>query len=872
MAARVLHMPLAALCAVTEDQIIWLSWVGPGAVDLPALPQSSPRGIPLIEDAIRHPRAHVAHVVLDTVGDGGYAEHPLPGGASTRFCAASPLLDPGSGVAVGALCVMDTAPRGEPLDAAQVEFLADFAALAMSELHLWHWRTRAEFLADFAALAMSELHLRRELRREHLSYITSTAHALRTPMACFDLCLGILREAAATDGGGGGGGGGGGARGAAAATPREEPSRATALDVLSHLRLSANAMSWSIAKAISESRAVAERHHNNDDADTDEEDEDDGDVGERGGGGGGAGGVGCLAGAGRVLYATRVLELATQCAKLMRGLPALRVPIQLLVVSPGDAKAALTLQEASVSPGDAKAALILRVSPEDAKAPAHTVRLPDTVYTGHQAAWRTLRIATEVVWHALIHILGATEFGCQRSDPLCVVWHALIDLLTNAARHTEVGCITVLLSASVRQQICFVKVEVHDTGCGIAQKLTDGGNLFRRPFVTASGSGDSYGLGLFTVASNVRAIGGTCGLSARPQRPGGASGGACVWFEFPDYGSGGGSGAAAAPNADDPLLRRAREDSLATDASRAALEAESVTRGRGSTAASSSRPGLQEVCSSGRGRVWRASERFLHSCRAATRTDTRTLRGTRAALGEQASRPPGSTADSAAASLPDALAADDDATIRVRRSADHSAAAAAAAAVPLLREAVVVDDSGVIRRLMARLLEANGWRAVTAHDGREGLELLRSGRQPLVFMAAAAAVAAATAAGLLPLPLPLLLLLLALLLLDFLMPRLSGIECTRAYRKFEAQHRRGRRHIIGVSANASETDIADGLQAGMDQYRSKPFTPAALADLLHRFELLWAEQYSGSAAVSARGDGGGTACVLGKNMMEDNNP
>jgi hypothetical protein len=54
-----------------------------------------------------------------------------------------------------------------------------------------------EFLIDFAALAMSELQLRQELKQEHLSYITATAHNLKTPMACFDLCLGIMRDAAA---------------------------------------------------------------------------------------------------------------------------------------------------------------------------------------------------------------------------------------------------------------------------------------------------------------------------------------------------------------------------------------------------------------------------------------------------------------------------------------------------------------------------------------------------------------------------------------------------------------------------------------------------------------------------------------------------
>jgi hypothetical protein len=77
------------------------------------------------------------------------------------------------------------------------EMVNGIAYALMSMCVVYAYALQWEFLIDFAALAMSELQLRQELKQEHLSYITATAHNLKTPMACFDLCLGIIRDAAA---------------------------------------------------------------------------------------------------------------------------------------------------------------------------------------------------------------------------------------------------------------------------------------------------------------------------------------------------------------------------------------------------------------------------------------------------------------------------------------------------------------------------------------------------------------------------------------------------------------------------------------------------------------------------------------------------
>jgi CheY-like chemotaxis protein len=77
-----------------------------------------------------------------------------------------------------------------------------------------------------------------------------------------------------------------------------------------------------------------------------------------------------------------------------------------------------------------------------------------------------------------------------------------------------------------------------------------------------------------------------------------------------------------------------------------------------------------------------------------------------------------------------------------------------------------------------------------------------------------------------------------LILMDVQMPEMDGLETTRRivqqeYRNHaSAKHPAGRPYIAAVTASATYEDRHQCLEAGMDDYISKPFTIAALRALL----------------------------------------
>jgi len=106
---------------------------------------------------------------------------------------------------------------------------------------------------------------------------------------------------------------------------------------------------------------------------------------------------------------------------------------------------------------------------------------------------------------------------------------------------------------------------------------------------------------------------------------------------------------------------------------------------------------------------------------------------------------------------------------------------------------LVVDDDPQIRRVMRVTLTAQGYEVDDARSGDEALEKLRERRSDLV-------------------------------LLDMNMPGLSGIEACRLIR---ADSEVG---IIMLTVRDSEADKVEALDAGADDYVTKPFrTPELLA-------------------------------------------
>jgi DNA-binding response OmpR family regulator len=112
--------------------------------------------------------------------------------------------------------------------------------------------------------------------------------------------------------------------------------------------------------------------------------------------------------------------------------------------------------------------------------------------------------------------------------------------------------------------------------------------------------------------------------------------------------------------------------------------------------------------------------------------------------------------------------------------------------VPVL---LIADDDEDILMLVQLRLSRSGYEVVVARDGEEALRLARE-KQP------------------------------DLAVLDWMMPKASGLEVLRAIRA-DAQTREI--PVVLLTARASDADIQEGLDAGADDYIAKPFSPQELA-------------------------------------------
>jgi CheY-like chemotaxis protein len=75
----------------------------------------------------------------------------------------------------------------------------------------------------------------------------------------------------------------------------------------------------------------------------------------------------------------------------------------------------------------------------------------------------------------------------------------------------------------------------------------------------------------------------------------------------------------------------------------------------------------------------------------------------------------------------------------------------------------------------------------------------------------------------------------AMVLMDFVMPRLNGVDATRAIRCWEETAGRPRLPIIAVTASAMREECESYVQAGMDEVLLKPFSAEELRRLVYRF-------------------------------------
>ncbi len=114
---------------------------------------------------------------------------------------------------------------------------------------------------------------------------------------------------------------------------------------------------------------------------------------------------------------------------------------------------------------------------------------------------------------------------------------------------------------------------------------------------------------------------------------------------------------------------------------------------------------------------------------------------------------------------------------------------------------LVVDDYLINQEMTKEMLEMMGCQVDVAEDGQEALDLCKNHSYDLIFM-------------------------------DIQMPKLDGVAATHAIRQQEGN----RKHtpIIALTANALTGDREKYLEAGLDDYLSKPIRMKDLENMLKK--------------------------------------
>ena len=148
---------------------------------------------------------------------------------------------------------------------------------------------------------------------------------------------------------------------------------------------------------------------------------------------------------------------------------------------------------------------------------------------------------------------------------------------------------------------------------------------------------------------------------------------------------------------------------------------------------------------------------------------------------------------------------------------------------------LVVDDEPIVREVLSRYLEKDGFDVEMAEDGEAGVSAFTKGRPDLV-------------------------------LLDLMLPKLDGFEV------FERIRSVADTPVIMLTAKTEEHDRIAGLEMGADDYVSKPFSPgevvARVRAVLRRVEELSPEETETLEFGQLRIDGPGRRTYVGERLVE----
>jgi two-component system cell cycle response regulator DivK len=114
---------------------------------------------------------------------------------------------------------------------------------------------------------------------------------------------------------------------------------------------------------------------------------------------------------------------------------------------------------------------------------------------------------------------------------------------------------------------------------------------------------------------------------------------------------------------------------------------------------------------------------------------------------------------------------------------------------------LLVEDFEDSRFMMRRLLEMSGYEVVEASDGEQAVELAVQKQPALIFM-------------------------------DLSLPKLDGLAATRQIRQHQNM---GNTPIVAISAHDSPESRTEALDAGCDEYVTKPIDFDQVGELIERF-------------------------------------
>jgi CheY-like chemotaxis protein len=117
-----------------------------------------------------------------------------------------------------------------------------------------------------------------------------------------------------------------------------------------------------------------------------------------------------------------------------------------------------------------------------------------------------------------------------------------------------------------------------------------------------------------------------------------------------------------------------------------------------------------------------------------------------------------------------------------------------------MKRILIVEDNEMNRDVLSRRLVRHGYDVLLAADGMHGLSLAGSARPDLILM-------------------------------DLAMPEIDGWECAR---RLKADGRTRSIPIIALSAHAMRGDRQKALDAGCDDFDTKPLDFAGLLDKMDR--------------------------------------